>query len=341
MPVVYLDVVWLVNFAMDFSILWTTGWIAKRRMKLGRVFIGAAVGATYALLVFAPHLTTLTTWYGKAAASLAMVAVTYPPKSWWQLARDAVTFYFVAFVFAGAALALHFAVPGVSLANGTVIRAHGMAFLTSAGTLTLMVAVPLAAGVLRHALRRGRTLRTQADHLYTVTLCVDGREVQCTALLDTGNQLRDPLSRLPVCLVEAEVMQRLLPGALWEARKDAPDWVTAMGRVPPEAASVLSRVSLIPFRGAGGQQRVTIGVRPDRVSIRMPDGRVRPAGRCVLAVHDEPLAGEGRFQAILHTEVITGDDRVEDDVDASNVDPEAAHPAATVVDPDSRSPGWR
>ncbi|SFU57555.1 sigma-E processing peptidase SpoIIGA [Alicyclobacillus macrosporangiidus] len=342
MPVVYVDVVWLVNFAMDFAILLTTGWIAKRRMKLRRVVMGAAVGASYALLVFAPHMTTLTTWYGKAAVSLAMVAVAFTPRTWWQLARDAVMFYFVAFVFAGAALALHFAVPGVTLANGTVIRGHRMAFVTSAGTLSLMVAVPLAVGVLRHSFRSIRTLRMQAGHLCEVAFCVGGQEVHCTALIDTGNQLRDPLTRLPVCLVEAGVLRPLLPEPLWEARRQSPDWMTAFSRLPPEHTGWVVRVSLIPFRGAGGQQQVTIGLKPDGLRVRMPDGRMQVGRSCVLAVHDEPLSAEGRFQAILHTEVITGDDRVDEDVDAPNVDPEAAHSAAGVVDSDSHSPGgWR
>lgn len=103
LPVVYIDIVWMVNFIMDFALLWTTGWLMKRRARWTRLLAGALVGATYALALFVPALSLATTWPGKALVSVLMVWVSLPHRSALDLARLVGVYYLVSFVVAGRA----------------------------------------------------------------------------------------------------------------------------------------------------------------------------------------------------------------------------------------------
>ena len=53
---VYLDVILLVNFIMDFFfILWATGKLSNLPVKISRLVLGAFIGALYSIAVLLPQ----------------------------------------------------------------------------------------------------------------------------------------------------------------------------------------------------------------------------------------------------------------------------------------------
>jgi stage II sporulation protein GA (sporulation sigma-E factor processing peptidase) len=335
MPVVYIDVVWLVNLVMDAALLWTTCWILKRPVRPARIAAGAVMGSLYALLVFVPSVALLTTWPGKAVVSLIMVAVAIPWRNLWDLARIAAIYYLAACVFAGAALALHFAVPGVSLARGLVTARGALVFWSSVGTLALLVTVPIAAALLRAGIGQVRRQRLRYAATVAVRARVGDQEVAFVGLVDTGNQLRDPVSRRPVCLVDSELLATLFPPSARPLLLKA-DWEQAAAVVEGDIAR---RLSFVPFCGAGGGLQFTLAIRPDVLEVQQ-SGRWVAAPLCLLALHPGRLAHDAAFQAILHTEVLTGVDGDDREHRAEKASVMAAAPE-TVVDADSHPFGGR
>ncbi len=340
MPVVYIDVVWAVNLVMDAVLLFTTGWIAKRKMRPWRVFAGALVGAMYSLILFVPSWSWATTWPGKALVSLVMIALVFPTRNWLQLARLSALYYFVSFVLAGAAIALHFAVPGESLTKGVVLANRRFVWSTSLGGLALVVAIPLSFALIRYVMYRVKQVQIQSGSLYEVFVTVGGKNTQFTGLVDTGNQLRDPVSRRPVCLVDAHVMQEILPEELHPALQRGEDLVMALSDITDK--SLATKFALIPFRGAGGVTKMTIAIRPDHMELEVQGARKPAAQSCLLAVHTGRLSNDNRFQAILHTQVITGDDGLESNLkNSTKPESQTENRSPTVVDSHPSDPGWR
>lgn len=336
MPVVYADVVWFVNFVMDAVLLATSAWIAKRDRRWRRILLGALIGSLYAMLLFLPRLSTLTTWPGKAIASLVMVYVAIPHRSWLDLLRNCTLFYFVAFVFAGAAVAMHYAIPGVSMAGGTIVGGKHLAYVTSTKSLSLVVAIVLGTMLISYATKRAHRLRRLEASLYRAKLTFNGSQACFLGLADTGNQLRHPLSGRPVCLVDLAVLHPLLPDGLSGVLKGGEPVYDAMNQLPE---SLVSRFTVVPFRGAGGSQTFCLAFRPDALSLVSDDENEIVAGPCLIGIHVEPLSTDGRFQAILHIDAITGDDQFEDSRPADGQH-QAPDPTAALVDSDSSQTGW-
>lgn len=325
-PVVYIDVVFLVNIVMDAMLLWTTGWLMKRKLRFRRILLGALLGATYALLLFVPSLSLLTTWPGKAVVSVVLVYVALPRKNMLDLARLVVVYYFVSFVFAGAAIAIGFAVPGESLHNGIAVSGKGIMFATSGETLALMVAVPLCVFGMQRMIQHIRKVQRQGQFLCSVEALFDDMTIRFKGLLDSGNQLYDPVSRRPVSFVDMDVLLPVLPNEVQERLCSGEDIMSAVA-----AMATSQKFTLVPFQGASGRG-LTIALKPSAIRLVTSKGSfVEVTEPNLLAVYPGHLSGDDSFQAILHMDLMNGDDQVEEIPDTSRPQDEVAYTPPTAL----------
>ena len=111
----------------------------------------------------------------------------------------------------------------------------------------------------------GRMLR-RATGLRRCTLIVEhgGRRAEISALVDSGNLLRDPISGRSVIPVDDRVLGGILPDALMRAAV-ASRLSEVAGALPEDIGR---RVRLIPAHGATGE-RLLLGFLPEHVYIRM------------------------------------------------------------------------
>jgi stage II sporulation protein GA (sporulation sigma-E factor processing peptidase) len=148
------------------------------------------------------------------------------------------------------------------------------------------------------ALSRGGSRRRR--YLNSV-IVVGQREARISALLDTGNELRDPLTRQPVLVVEYSAVSGLLPPEVQEGY--------AQGRPEVVAAAVCAgapgevwgdRVRLLPFRSLGASRGLLLGFRPDAVLVIEGPRQVRRRlDGLLVAVSPRPLGGGQGYQALL------------------------------------------
>ncbi|RIV28222.1 hypothetical protein D2Q93_03095 [Alicyclobacillaceae bacterium I2511] len=337
MHVIYADVVWFINLAMDCVLLVIAGWMAKRPVRWRRIISGGAMGACYSMILFVPVLSPLTTWPGKVVMSMLMVLVAIPVRTLLEYLRVCSLFYFAAFVLAGAALALHFAIPGATLAGGTMALANGVNFVGQLGVFALMIAVPVGVVVIYSAIGWSRRKQNEAGVLYRVRVNFFEKSVEFIGLADTGNRLRDPVSRRPVCLVEARVIAQLLPEDMGQGLVSAPslsNWLLGL------EDNYSRRMTVIPYRSAGGREQWTVALRPDAVTIEQGD-HWQQAPPCLLAIQQNPLSVEGEFKAILHTDLLMGDDSLENHSNPPGNQHSVAHTAAPTLDSSSHESGRR
>ncbi|MDI9260002.1 sigma-E processing peptidase SpoIIGA [Alicyclobacillus sendaiensis] len=333
LPVVYIDIVWMINFIMDFALLWTTGWLMKRRPRWTRLLAGALLGATYALALFVPALSLATTWPGKALVSVLMVWLALPHRNALDLARLVGVYYLVSFIVAGASVAARFAVPGTTL-NHALWSDRGVTFSTSGETLGLMVGLPLAVeGLKRLAARLKREARVEAS-LVDLEVQFDGISIRCRALVDTGNALVDPVSKRPVSLVDADVLMPAFPEPVREKLAAGADLLDALTEALPGTP-----LTVVPFQGASGRG-LTVAIRPKAVYLVQPDGTRTRGADSLFAVFPGVLSAEGTFQAILHPEVLNGvDEDARVPVSQDQAPPRAPSASPSVHPPASSPPG--
>jgi stage II sporulation protein GA (sporulation sigma-E factor processing peptidase) len=134
-------------------------------------------------------------------------------------------------------------------------------------------------------------------------------------------------------------MAELVPEALAVPLREGKTGIEALSSIQDE--SWVRRLSIVPYRGAGGVQQMTFAVRPDTVEIEENGVRRPAAAPVLLAVNPGKLSLDNQFQAILHIEAIARDDRVEESTYTSNAGHETQDSIATSVGSNSTEAGGR
>lgn len=291
---VYVDVIILVNMLMDYIILWAAGRLSGFAAKKGRLLLGALVGASYSLVVFIPENSLLLSPLIKVLCSVLMVTFSYAPvsvKAFFQLLGY---LYLVSFAMGGsviAAMNLLEQPPVLEILNGVAVLQGG--FTYSWLLVSLAVAVLICYGGV--VVYRKNWL--QQELLYSVNIEVLEKTITTTAFLDTGNQLYDPLTQKPVMMVEAKLLQDLLPAQLLTAVQSGdPNLTELSGQFD---ALWASRLRVIPYNSVGREHGILIGLRPD-VVIVSKNKQVLKTNETVIALVKRVLNKDGKYHALLH-----------------------------------------
>lgn len=304
--VVYVDVSFAVNCGVDFCLLLLTAALLRRHVRLWRVASAAGVGAVYAVAALFPHMEALDWFAGKWLCSVVLVQIAFgsSPRSrrlYRQsllLLRDVGAFYAVTFAAAGAVYATAGLLSGGGVLSGLTLVRGQIVWWTSFKALMLVFGLPTGLLLLRALSARAGSLARTAGHACRLEIELGGATVHLTGLYDTGNELKDPISGIPVAVVRAAALHSLLPDSFRAALKSERNPLTALYDAPDVPSSFAQRVRIVPYRTVGGRGGHLLAVRPDAVRAVLPD-RAVDMGPMLLALQTDVLSDERLYDCIL------------------------------------------
>ena len=266
--VLYADVLFIINFSMDFISLCLTAKILALRHSLPRYSLSAAIGAAAATVMTARSVEGIAAAALTVALSVVMALAAYGFGSAKRLAARSLALWGSGALIGGAVTALcslgerrYFG----EAVGGSGRRPWGF----------IAVGVLLVWGFVRVV--RPRLGRKRA----TVSLSFGGRTVTGEALVDTGALVCDPISGDAVIFISRPIAERLLGESdalsLCEKRFE---------RLSPP---LKSKVRVIPTKGVSGSA-VCSAFAPDSVEV-LPDRTPRRALAAVVDVPEDHFAG--------------------------------------------------
>lgn len=259
---VYADILFLINAGMDCLCYLLTARLMKKQIQGWRLCMASAAGGGYAVLALFLTVGQKAALAIDIATCLLLCRLALPPpknetrgRRLKSLITTGGVYLLVSLVMGGVMTGLY------NLLN----RAGCPEALTGAGddgpTAWLFALLALVGGGL--SLWGGKLFRrTGSRRTAALTIRIGQKTVTLDALVDSGNLLTDPLDGRPVIPVEITAVEPLLSPALvacLRAGDTAPETLCRL----PEAA----RLRVIPAATATGQ-KLLIGIRPDRVTIR-------------------------------------------------------------------------
>ena len=294
--IIYADILLALNFFLNFFLLWATGRFLRLQTSLWRLLLAAAVGAGYAVGILLPRLAAFYAWPVSIAFSLIILCLAFPYRGIWQLLRLTATFYLIAFAMAGAVLA-----------GSSLLVQQGYA-LGAAQTIrggALLFGIILACIVARRGAALVRRKWRQENFILQLEVVVAGRSLRIPTLIDTGNDLVEPISGKPVIVAHYQSLQTLLPHGLrllWQQYQNHDP--TQLLQAAAEGGLALSwerRLRLIPYASIGKNHGLLLGFLPDYVVIHGENKLVTK--EVIIALHQDSI-GKDDYKAVLNPAVL-------------------------------------
>lgn len=260
----YLDVIFLTAFLLDFTVLFFFGKLFSFEVKGIRLLLGAFIGGIFEILPWVlpftiPMLLRIPIIY--IGIPILQLLLTYLLKRWQDFVKGILFYYGIVFLMGGLLEWLMRKLPGVFQSKYNLLLLCG-------AIIFLLLFFMKCKEILYEQLKI-------SDTYLAVQLLIGDKKISCMGLMDTGNQLFDPISKKPVIIIE----RRLL----------------AENEIKPE----LNRYRLIPYKSVGKQDGLLEGFVAEKLLIEEKK-HIRVIEKVVVGIYDGELSKDRAYEVILN-----------------------------------------
>lgn len=278
--VIYADVLFLANFISAYILLSLLGkFIVKSKIKIWRLCISSAVGAMTAVTIFTMDAPNGISYLIRALSAFIMVFISFYEKKR-QILSELIWLAAVSAMLIAAMIIL---VMVTGRTVGAVVKSGVVYFDMPQKIFLPMLILSYVTVTLFMKITRAR----RAKQLYAVTVTHNGKNISVTALFDSGNLLREPVTGKGVSLVEWDTARKLFG-------VDCPveDMVKNVDGI---------KLYVVPYRTVGEKRGIIYAFRAD--SIEIADGH-RLIGNVLVGLYDGKLSEKNEYNALLSAELI-------------------------------------
>lgn len=294
---IYLDIVLLENLCMNYIILFASAYILKIKIRNIRFVISSLFGGIYSLLAYTQISQIYSNILFKLMLSIIMIYIAYKPKTIKELIKNTVIFYLISFVFGGAAFALlYFVKPQeIFIKNGLYVGTYPLKIAILGGIVGFTIIVI--------SLKYIKNKITKKDIFFNICIYIEEKNINITALMDTGNMLKDPISNMPVIIVEKEKLIDVFPNTILNNLNKI-----IGGDVPEEIYNTenikyITKFKVIPFKSIGNENGLLLGFKANKIEIEIEKSK-RMLKDIIIGIYDSKLSKKDTYSALIGMDIL-------------------------------------
>lgn len=253
---IYVDSLFVLNAVLNYLLLYGSVRLAGAPICRRRMAASAILGGVYAVGCVIPGMEFLCSLMMKFVVFVLMQGCAFGWQK--QTVKLGLLFLALSFAFCGVVMAL------MGLFGSSLMLINGAAYYPVDGKVLVLTAAVV------YILTR-TVLARLAEHtggeLVSVEITAGERTAKLTALHDTGNTLKDPVTNQRVLVVDWEIAKALLPAAVAAAisKEQFAHPTDLLPRITQAAAA--GRWRLIPYRTVGNAGSLLLAMKCDCIRI--------------------------------------------------------------------------
>jgi len=285
---VYVDLLFLINFSMDYLCLYICAKVLHRKLRIIRLIISSALGGLYSVVSLFINTDRLLELALDIIICIVMCIIVFSEKGRRMRSTFLCSFLFV----------------GISMMTGGCMTAIfnilnkielPLANITADGISAYLFAILAAiSGIL--SLKSGKLISQHASiRDCTLYVTLNGKQTDLLALSDTGNLVKDPITGKNVIIIERNSFSKIADIRVFD------EYVR--GNLPPP--NDLPPIRLIPINTASGNGLLA-ALKPDKIIAEIhskKQGTEKIELDALIAPSDIKNNSEG-YNAIIPAEIL-------------------------------------
>lgn len=293
---IYIDIVLIENLIMNYIILFTTAVVLKIKVNHIRLILASLLGAGYSIIAYMGIIKVYSSIILKIILSVLIIYIAFNPQNIKKMCKDLLLFYLVSFVFGGAAFALIYIIKPQN-----ILMKNGL-FLGTYTLKTVMLGAVVAFCIIIGAFAIIKNKISKKDMFCEIEILINQKKIKTKAMIDTGNMLKEPITNVPVIVVEHILLYSCMPKEILNNLKEI------MGgdfkNIPCDIQEkYISKLKLIPFSSLGKQNGMLIGIIPEYVKV-ITDEQEKINKNVIIGIYEKSLTKKGEYQALIGIELL-------------------------------------
>ena len=293
---IYLDVIFLENIVINYIILYVTGLISKIQIKQKRLMAGALIGAFYSIIYYVLNLKIYSSFIIKIILSIVIIYVAFNSNSFKDLLKKVLLFYLTSFVFGGSAIAIIYMVnsQNITIQNGVLVGSYTIR--------TVLIGIVIAYFTIIFAFRILKTKISKKDLICEIEIIFNNKKIKSKALIDTGNLLKEPITNLPVIVMERTLLDEVLPKEILNNSEEILGG--DFSKIPENIKEkYYSKLKVIPYSSLGKQNGMLLGIKGENLVVYLKD-EILHLDKAIIAIYDKSLTKRGEYRSLLGLGII-------------------------------------
>ncbi|WP_058307900.1 sigma-E processing peptidase SpoIIGA [Gracilibacillus massiliensis] len=288
--VIYVEVIWLLNFMIDWMILLLTQSVTTRLSKWYKLILASFFGSLVVPITFLLPAFPMDSWLIKITHSFIIIWIAFGFQNVAIYLKVLCTFYFMTFSIGGGLFAIHFlfiSEQNFLLTNSLeVTHIHG---------IFVIIFFPIIFLFTKHRMDKHKMQQFHQEFHYKVVIFWENKEVETTGYLDSGNHLVDPFTQTPVIIVDETILKN------WFHDQELAQLKRSFQNIlqGKEEELTTSLFRLIPYQGVNGHQDFMMAFKPIYVRIHMKETHVTNK-KVLVGIQFGNLVSDNSYHCLLH-----------------------------------------
>ena len=278
----YVDIIFLENLFMNCIILLATEVILKGQIRIIRNVVASVIGSIYAIIIYTSKIQIYSNIFLKLILSIVIVYIAFKPLTIKSFFKYFIIFYLTSFTFGGVAFALlYFIKPqDILLKNGVLIGTYPIKIILSGGIIGFIIIIT--------SFKNIKSKLNRKDMYCNLIVSNNDKKVNIKAIIDTGNFLKDPISKMPVIVVQKDSLANIFPSNILDNLSNI------INGENNDFIEYSYRIRVIPFNSLGKENGLLLGIKMDEIQVEYQDV-IHIIKNVVICIYNGVLSKNNRY----------------------------------------------
>lgn len=291
---VYVDILFLINFIMVYFIFFIVNKLIKSKISLKRLAFSSFFATLLYILtiIFIPFSNILSIFIVSFIFIISII-IGFKPKTIKYFFKIFLLVNITSFCIGGGSIALFYYINLNSVLNNL------LDFTIQHFPLKILIISIISTYIIiKLFLSWYKKIFIKKQSFYNITLYKNNTNVSLNALLDTGNNLKEPITKKPVIIAEFIAIKPILPEKLkiifYEKQEDDLNKLLTLDNT--------ADIRFIPFKSIGKKSGLLIGIKIDKLEIHTENKIILKDA--IVAISNFNLSNDNFYNALLNPELL-------------------------------------